>query len=130
MIQGISSPSGSMMGMRGVGGRPDSQQAFQKIDGDGDGALSMTELQSMFDQMGNDAGSAEDIVASLDADGDGALSFAEFAARRPPMGGQAFGAGGMGGPGRGFGQMQQMDLSTLFGENEDDSESSYEEYYA
>ena len=134
MIQSISGMGGGMRGMQGAQGPRDPQQAFNKIDADGDGALNATELQTMSDKMAEKMGdkgpSVEDIMAQLDSDGDGALTFAEFEAGRaqgpPPA--EAF--SGMMPSGRGFGKMEQMDLSSLFGESEEDSESQLEDLFA
>ena len=134
MIESISGMGGGMMGMYGAQGRPGPQQSFNKIDTDGDGSLNATELQTMTDMMAEKMGgtdmSSEDLMAMLDGDGDGALTFAEFEAGRPQgmqRGGQG---GGMMSAGGGFGKMEQMDLSSLFGNDEEDSESKEESLYA
>lgn len=133
MVQSISGMSSGTMGMRSAQGRPDTRKIFNKMDANGDGALSATELQTMSDRMtekmGGDAPSVDDIVAKLDSDSDSALSFAEFSAARPqvPPGG---GTGGMMPPMGGYGRSNQMDLSSLFGASEDDSEAEEESIYA
>ena len=133
MIQSISGMNGGMMGMRGAQGRPGPQEAFNKIDADGDGALNAAEMKTMSDmmaeKMGNNAKSAEDMMAQLDSDGDGALSFAEFEAGRPqgPPSGEGF--NGMMPANKGYGK-NQMDLSSLFSQSEEDSETEEESLYA
>ncbi|WCM87122.1 XopAW family type III secretion system calcium-binding effector [Acidovorax sp. NCPPB 3576] len=88
---------------------------FGKVDGDGDGKVSQTELQSLLEKMSGGTASAtgtssDELFGQLDADGDGSLSQAEFDAGRPSGQGGAGGpqAGGMpppppGGPGGGGG---------------------------
>jgi len=134
MIQSISGMGGGMMGMQGAQGRPGPQQAFNQIDADGDGVLSSTEMQTMADmmteKMGDNAPSSDNLMAQLDSDGDGALTFAEFEAGRPQGQHRGGGSGGMGQFSRDFGAMNQMDLSSLFGESEESSESEDENLYA
>lgn len=61
---------------------------FGKVDSDGDGAVSKTELQALLEAMSggtaSQAGvSSDDVFSHLDADGDGSLTEAEFDAGRP-----------------------------------------------
>ena len=61
---------------------------FGKVDSDGDGAVSKTELQALLEAMSggtaSQAGvSSDDVFSQLDADGDGSLTQAEFDAGRP-----------------------------------------------
>ena len=86
---------------------------FGKVDSDGDGAVSKTELQALLEAMSggtaSQAGvSSDDVFSQLDADGDGGLTQAEFDAGRPSgaageAGGGMQAMGGMpappGGPG-------------------------------
>lgn len=86
---------------------------FGKVDSDGDGAVSKTELQALPEAMSggtaSQAGvSSDDVFSQLDADGDGSLTQAEFDAVRPSgaageAGGGMQAMGGMppppGGPG-------------------------------
>lgn len=89
---------------------------FGKVDSDGDGAVSKTELQALLEAMSGGTASqtgvsSDDAFAALDTDGDGSLTQAEFDAGRPsggeaqaggmPPGGAGgpSGAGGPGGPG-------------------------------
>ena len=89
---------------------------FGKVDSDGDGAVSQTELQALLEAMSGGTASqtgvsSDDAFAALDTDGDGSLTQAEFDAGRPsgdgaqaggmPPGGAGGprGAGGPGGPG-------------------------------
>ncbi len=132
MIQSISGMGGGMMGMHGAQGRPNAQEAFNKIDSDGDGVVSAVEFQAVSDKMaekmGGNGPSVEEMMSQFDGDGDGALSFAEFEALRPqgppPGGPRGMGMGG------GYGKTNQMDLSSLFGESEDESESEDENIFA
>lgn len=78
----------SRSGGPGAGGKAD--DLFGKVDADGSGNLSETELQSLMDQMASDrpdgsgeASSAADLISQYDADGDGELSETEFSASRP-----------------------------------------------
>lgn len=84
---------------------------FGKVDTDGDGAVSQTELQALLEKMSGGTASktgvgSDELFSQLDADGDGRLSQAEFDAGRPSgeAGGGAVGGmpappGGPGGPG-------------------------------
>lgn len=86
---------------------------FGKVDSDGDGAVSKTELQALLEAMSGGAASqtgvsSDDVFSQLDADGDGSLTQAEFDAGRPSgaageAGGGMQAMGGMppppGGPG-------------------------------
>ncbi|OYD51968.1 EF-hand domain-containing protein [Acidovorax kalamii] len=76
---------------------------FGKVDSDGDGSVSQTELQALLEAMsggtvGKTGVSSDEIFSQLDADGDGSLSEAEFDAGRPSgVGGEAGGMQAMGG---------------------------------
>lgn len=85
---------------------------FGKVDSDGDGAVSQTELQALLEKMSGGTASktgvsSEELFSQLDGNGDGSLSEAEFDAGRPSgeAGGGAAGGmappppGGPGGPG-------------------------------
>ncbi|BEU95710.1 calcium-binding protein [Acidovorax sp. DW039] len=101
---------------------------FGKVDSDGDGSVSKTELQALLEAMSGGTASktgvsSDDAFAALDADGDGSLSQAEFDAGRPsgdgpqaggmpPPGGPG-GPGGAGGP-RGAGGAQASSESTTY----------------
>ena len=107
---------------RGGGARM-RQEMFNKLDGDGDGAISKTEMQSALDSLTSASGSTsstsvDDIFKRADSDGDGSLSsdelssdmdsqrqqamssvnFAQMHNAMSGMGGQG-GQGGMGGMG-------------------------------
>jgi len=61
---------------------------FGKVDSDGDGAVSPTELQALLEAMSGGTASktgvsSDQVFSQLDADGDGSLSEAEFDAGRP-----------------------------------------------
>lgn len=71
---------------------------FGKVDRDGDGAVSQTELQALLEAMSGGTASqtgvsSDELFSQLDADGDGSLSEAEFDAGRPSGAGAE--AGGM-----------------------------------
>jgi Ca2+-binding EF-hand superfamily protein len=71
---------------------------FGKVDSDGDGSVSKTELQALLEAMSGGTASqtgvsSDEVFSQLDADGDGSLSEAEFDAGRPPGAGEE--AGGM-----------------------------------
>lgn len=82
---------------------------FGKVDTDGDGGVSQTELQALLEKMSGGTASktgvsSDELFSQLDADGDGSLSEAEFDAGRPSGGAGAGAVGGMpppppGGPG-------------------------------
>lgn len=88
---------------------------FGKVDSDGDGSVSKTELQALLEAMSGGTASqmgvsSDEVFSQLDADGDGSLSEAEFDAGRPSgpgdaagvmqaMGGMPPPSGGPGGPG-------------------------------
>ena len=68
---------------------------FGKVDTDGSGNLSETELQSLMDKMASDRASgsssstsAADVISQYDTDGNGELSESEFDASRPSGGPQ------------------------------------------
>lgn len=82
---------------------------FGKVDSDGDGAVSKTELQALLEAMSGGTASqtgvsSDDAFAALDTDSDGSLTQAEFEAGRPTGDGAQTagmppgGAGGAGGP--------------------------------
>lgn len=71
---------------------------FGKVDSEGDGAVSQTELQALLEAMSGGKASqtgvsSDELFSQLDADGDGSLSEAEFDAGRPSGAGAE--AGGM-----------------------------------
>jgi len=71
---------------------------FGKVDSDGDGTVSKTELQALLEAMSGGTASkagvsSDEVFSQLDADGDGSLSEAEFDAGRPS--GPGTEAGGM-----------------------------------
>ncbi len=71
---------------------------FGKVDSDGDGAVSKTELQALLEAMSGGTASqtgvsSDDVFSQLDTDGDGSLTQAEFDAGRPS--GPGAGAEGM-----------------------------------
>ena len=71
---------------------------FGKVDSDGDGSVSQTELQALLEAMSGGTASktgvsSDQVFSQLDANGDGSLSEAEFDAGRPS--GAAGDAGGM-----------------------------------
>ena len=76
---------------------------FGKVDSDGDGSVSQTELQALLEAMSGGTASktgvsSDQVFSQLDADGDGSLSEAEFDAGRPSGAeGEAGGMQAMGG---------------------------------
>ena len=76
---------------------------FGKVDSDGNGSVSQTELQALLEAMSGGTASktgvsSDEVFSQLDADGDGSLSEAEFDAGRPSgAGGDAGGMQAMGG---------------------------------
>ena len=61
---------------------------FGKVDSDGNGSVSQTELQALLEAMSGGTASktgvsSDEVFSQLDADGDGSLSEAEFDAGRP-----------------------------------------------
>ena len=120
-MQSVLPPPPSTMAFAQSRGDSDSDTAtgqagddlFGKVDSDGDGAVSKTELQALLEAMSggtaSQAGvSSDDVFSQLDADGDGSLTQAEFDAGRPSgaageAGGGMQAMGGMppppGGPG-------------------------------
>ncbi|MDA8454812.1 EF-hand domain-containing protein [Acidovorax sp. GBBC 3334] len=90
--------TGSAGGATGQAG----DDLFGKVDEDGDGSVSQTELQSLLEKMSGGAASAtgtssDELFGQLDSDGDGKLSQAEFDAGRPSDGAQGEAAGGASG---------------------------------
>lgn len=141
MISSISGLGGGMAALQGARSRPDPAEMFSKIDGDGNGSVDATELQTMADhmaeKMGDQAPSAEELMARMDTDGDGAMSFAEFEAGRPPgpppggpQGPPPGGGQGMMPPGLSFDASGDMDLSSLFNSSEEEDATAYESLYA
>lgn len=106
---------------------------FGKVDGDGDGAVSQTELQALLEAMSGGTASkvgvsSDEVFSQLDADGDGSLSEAEFDAGRPAGGAGEAGSGlqamggmpppggprGAGGPGGAGGASASADSTTTY----------------
>lgn len=77
-----------------------SDDLFSKVDTDGDGSVSKSEMSDFVAKMGknSDTSSSDDKFAKLDTDGDGSLSQSEFEAGRPQAPGQAQGTAPMGPP--------------------------------
>lgn len=111
---------------------------FGKVDSDGDGSVSQTELQALLEAMSGGTASktgmsSDEVFSQLDADGDGSLSEAEFDAGRPSgAGGEAGGMqalGGMppppGGPGGASGNSSAASYDPL-DTNEDGTVSAAE----
>lgn len=74
MIGSMSSMSGMMAGMGAMmGNRPSQEEMFAKLDGDGNGGISLEELEGtkLGDRIGED-------FASIDTDGNGELSADEM----------------------------------------------------
>lgn len=98
---------------------PREQQLFAKLDTNGDGTISQSELEAAVTAAGGSNATADALFAKLDGNGDGSISTSEFAAAAPGhhhgggMGGMG-GAGGAGGAG-GEGGMAQA-LSAVAGD--------------
>lgn len=75
------------------GAQEGSDDLFTKVDTDGDGSISQSELTELGQKMGKT--DAAERFAELDTDSDGALSQAEFETGRPPSTNGPQGAGGM-----------------------------------
>ena len=103
MIDGIGGQNG--MGIRDLNGARPSM--MEKWDDDGNGALSTSEAEALFEDVSEKAGlsmSLEDFLAQLDQDGNGEINAEEVQKLRdilgpPPDGPPPEGAGGPGGPG-------------------------------
>jgi Ca2+-binding EF-hand superfamily protein len=82
MVTGIDTSSLlGVMNTREMGNRPSPQEKFKEIDTDGDGTISVSELEAMTTEMASLTGQAIDAtesVATYDQDGDGALSQSEM----------------------------------------------------
>ena len=100
MAQGTGGESGGAMGGCSGGGggggraRAAADELFSKLDSDGDGSVSKSELESAFQSIaaanGGDATTAtqqaDDLFAKLDSDGDGAVSQSETEQAMRPHG--------------------------------------------
>lgn len=94
-LQSMQSTQGAKFGSRPE--KPDIQTMFNSLDTNGDGKVSLEELQASTEKRQAQDGappgvgprgasgppSAEQMLADFDSDGDGAVSFDEFQARRP-----------------------------------------------
>lgn len=81
------------------GAQEGSDDLFAKVDTDGDGSVSKTEMSDFVAKMGKNAdSSSDDKFAKLDTDADGALSQAEFEAGRPQAPSASQGGAPMGPP--------------------------------
>lgn len=109
---------------------PDPQEMFSRLDTDGDGKVTLAELQAgapkapdgasgqAAGKSANGAGppSPEQMLADLDGDSDGVVSYEEFAAWRP--------AEPPSGPPPELMASGSVDLSALFGTDNDDDTGS------
>lgn len=116
-MQSIMPPPASTMDFaqsHGSGGGSD--DLFSKVDTDGDGSVSKTEMSDFVAKMGkNPDASSDDKFAKLDTDESGSLSQAEFEAGRPqgPKGaGGPQGAAPMGPPPGGAGKAEGTSASS------------------
>lgn len=57
---------------------PDFAKMFSAIDGDGDGAVTETELSALLPSSSGASGDVSALLSSLDADGDGSIAQSEF----------------------------------------------------
>lgn len=79
MVNGIGSYTGSMsyLQFQAPRTRPDPAEMFNKIDTDGSGGISQSELETMAGKTGQSI-DAESVISTYDADGDGELSSEEM----------------------------------------------------
>ena len=59
-----------MAGAQGTGER----HAFSEVDADGDGAVTLAELQTAFEGVETETGGAESVLEAQDTNGDGVIS--------------------------------------------------------
>lgn len=110
MMNGISSYNNCMNCLQTARGRPDPAGMFNKVDSDGNGGVSQSELDSFVQDISSKTGNSIDstnAVTTYDADGNGELSgdelksFMEASGMKPPpppRGGDAMkGVGSIGG---------------------------------
>ena len=123
MMSGISGVGGMMGGMR-----PNPQQMFNRMDGDGNGGIDQNELSAITAEMAEHSGTAIDVAGVMeefDSDQDGLLSQEESQSAMerlheqmgpppppPPM-------GGMAGPMK-MGTMSNQAVSEAYSQNDDD----------
>jgi hypothetical protein len=88
-------PPGAPGGPGGDRPRPNPEEAFKKLDTNGDGTVSLEEFKAGPRAQRNPERAAE-AFAKMDKDGDGKVTLEEFKAGRPSRGP---GGGGPGGPG-------------------------------
>jgi Ca2+-binding EF-hand superfamily protein len=96
MVQGMGGEEGGSIGGCGGGGRSKAaaDELFSKLDTDGDGSVSKSELEAAFQSIAAADGSdtttatqqADDLFAKLDADGSGAVSQSETEQAMRPHG--------------------------------------------
>jgi len=121
MMSGISGVGGMMGGMR-----PNPQQMFNRMDGDGNGGIDQNELSAITTQMAEQSGTEIDVAGvmeAFDSDQDGLLSQEESQSAMeslheqlgppppPPM-------GGMEGPGAG--SMSNQAVSEAYSQSDED----------
>jgi hypothetical protein len=122
MMSGISGVGGMMGGMR-----PNPQQMFNRMDGDGNGGIDQNELSAITEKMAEQSGIEIDVASVMeefDSDQDGLLSQEESQSAMeslheqvgppppPPM-------GGMEGPMK-TGAMSNQAVSEAYSQNDDD----------
>ncbi|MDT8992351.1 XopAW family type III secretion system calcium-binding effector [Curvibacter sp. APW13] len=101
LAQGMQSvmppPPSTMDFAQSRSGAGDNDDLFSRVDTDGDGSVSKSEMSDFVSKMGKNSDTSEDKFSQLDTDGSGSLSQSEFEAGRPqpPQGGGGMqGAGG------------------------------------
>jgi hypothetical protein len=89
-------------GKDGKGGRPNAEEAFKKLDTNGDGTISLEEFKAG-PRAQKEPDKADEAFKRIDKDGDGKVTLEEFKAGRPPRGPGKDGPrpGGPEGPGKG-----------------------------
>lgn len=123
MMSGISGVGGMMGGMR-----PNPQQMFNRMDGDGNGGIDQNELSAITEKMAEQSGTEIDVASvmeAFDSDQDGLLSQEESQSAMESMHGQVGPPpppppkGGMEGP-MAMGSMSNQAVSEAYSQNDDE----------
>ncbi len=119
MINGIGSCNSYMTCMQAMRARPDPADMFNKVDSDGSGGVSQSELETLVEDLSGKTGNeidTADALSTYDTDGDGELGEAELrsfmeANMKPPQGMMGMGRGR--GPGGFFDEMDSDSSSGI-----------------